>query len=138
MPAISIFELPDWKLGYSGQCLLPSYWKAFSLKLHTSMYVVLTSRGVVQLCKVQVFWEIHLNLTKIPNFISKHLEILSCFWGLLRIWMYTTYLVTLYTRIDMYTANIFKVIFTFFNCVRLSTVVSLYGLHLIAAPSTIK
>ena len=36
------------------------------------------------------------------------------------------------------TANIFKVIFTVFNCVRLSTVVSLYGLHLIAAPSTIK
>ena len=37
-----------------------------------------------------------------------------------------------------YTANIFKVIFTVFNCVQLSTVVSLYGLHLIAAPSTIK
>ena len=36
------------------------------------------------------------------------------------------------------TANIFKVIFTVFNCVRLSTVVSLYGLHLIAALSTIK
>ena len=28
-----------------------------------------------------------------------------------------------------YTANIFKVIFTVSNCVRLSTVVSLYGLH---------
>ena len=38
----------------------------------------------------------------------------------------------------IYTANIFKVFFTVFNCVRLSTVVSLYGLHLIAAPSTIK
>ena len=38
----------------------------------------------------------------------------------------------------VHTANIFKVIFTVFNCVRLSTVVSLYGLHLIAAPSTIK
>ena len=37
-----------------------------------------------------------------------------------------------------YTANIFKVIFTVFNCVRLSTVVSLYGLHLIAAPITIR
>ena len=36
------------------------------------------------------------------------------------------------------TANIFKVIFTVFNFVRLSTVVSLYGLHLIAAPSRIK
>ena len=36
------------------------------------------------------------------------------------------------------TTNIFKVIFTVFNCVRLSTVVLLYGLHLIAAPSTIK
>ena len=36
------------------------------------------------------------------------------------------------------TANIFKVIFTVFNFVRLSTVVSLYGLHLIAAPGTIK
>ena len=35
-----------------------------------------------------------------------------------------------------YTANIFMVIFTVFKCVRLSTVVSLYGLHLIAAPST--
>ena len=34
------------------------------------------------------------------------------------------------------TANIFDVIFTVFKCVRLSTVVSLYGLHLIAAPST--
>ena len=40
--------------------------------------------------------------------------------------------------LDKHTANIFKVIFTVFNCVRLSTVVSLYGLHLIAAPSTIK
>ena len=38
----------------------------------------------------------------------------------------------------VYTANIFEVIFTVFNFVRLSTVVSLYGLHLIAAPSTIK
>ena len=37
-----------------------------------------------------------------------------------------------------FTANIFEVIFTVFSCVRLSTVVSLYGLHLIAAPSTIK
>ena len=35
-----------------------------------------------------------------------------------------------------HTANIFDVIFTDFKCVRLSTVVSLYGLHLIAAPST--
>ena len=42
-------------------------------------------------------------------------------------------------KIDVgHTANIFKVIFTVFNCVRLSTVVSLYGLHLIAAQSTIK
>ena len=42
------------------------------------------------------------------------------------------------TFVQWHTANIFKVIFTVFNCVRLSTVVSLYGLHLIAAPSTIK
>ena len=35
-----------------------------------------------------------------------------------------------------YTANIFDVIFTVFNCVQLSTVISLYGLHLIAAQST--
>ena len=35
-----------------------------------------------------------------------------------------------------FTANIFDVIFTVFKCVLLSTVVSLYGLHLIAAPST--
>ena len=39
---------------------------------------------------------------------------------------------------QMYTANIFDVIFTVFNCVRLSTVISLYGLHLIAAPSTME
>ena len=37
-----------------------------------------------------------------------------------------------------YTANIFEVIFTVFNCVPISTVVSLYGLHLIAAPSTVE
>ena len=37
-----------------------------------------------------------------------------------------------------YTANIFDVIFTVFNCVPISTVISLYGLHLIAAPSTVK
>ena len=43
-----------------------------------------------------------------------------------------------YDRNYHHTANIFKVIFTVFNCVRLSTVVSLYGLHLIAAPITIK
>ena len=36
------------------------------------------------------------------------------------------------------TANIFEVIFTVFNCVPISTVISLYGLHLIAAPSTVK
>ena len=36
----------------------------------------------------------------------------------------------------LYTANIFDVIFTVLNCVRLSTVISLYRLHLIAAPST--
>ena len=37
-----------------------------------------------------------------------------------------------------YTANIFDVIFTVLKCVRLSTVISLYGLHLIAAPSTVE
>ena len=37
-----------------------------------------------------------------------------------------------------YTANIFDVIFTVFNCVPISTVISLYGLHLIAAPSTVE
>ena len=36
-----------------------------------------------------------------------------------------------------YTANIFEVIFTVFNCVRISTVISLYSLHFIAAPSTV-
>ena len=37
-----------------------------------------------------------------------------------------------------YTANIFNVIFTVFKCVPISTVISLYGLHLIAAPSTVE
>jgi hypothetical protein len=37
-----------------------------------------------------------------------------------------------------YTANIFDVIFTVFNCVPISTVISLYCLHLIAAPSTVE
>ena len=36
-----------------------------------------------------------------------------------------------------YTANIFEVIFTVFNCVQISSVISLYGLHFIAAPSTV-
>ena len=36
------------------------------------------------------------------------------------------------------TANIFNVIFTVFKCVRLYTVISLYGLRLIAAPSTVE
>ena len=35
------------------------------------------------------------------------------------------------------TANIFKVIFTVFNVSDFPTAVSLYGLHLIAAPITI-
>ena len=39
--------------------------------------------------------------------------------------------------LSVYTANIFEVIFTVFNCVRISTVISLYGLHFIAAPSTV-
>ena len=39
--------------------------------------------------------------------------------------------------VPKYTANIFEVIFTVFNCVRISTVISLYGLHFIAAPSTV-
>ena len=34
--------------------------------------------------------------------------------------------------------TIFNVIFTVFKCVRLSTVISLYSLHLIAAPSTVE
>ena len=37
-----------------------------------------------------------------------------------------------------YTANIFDVIFTVFNCVPISTVISMYGLHLIAAPSAVE
>ena len=37
-----------------------------------------------------------------------------------------------------YTANIFDVIFTVFNCVPISTVILLYGLHLFAAPSTVE
>ena len=36
------------------------------------------------------------------------------------------------------TANIFKVIFTVFSCVPISTVILLNGLHLIAAPSTVE
>ena len=38
----------------------------------------------------------------------------------------------------LYTANIFEVIFTVLNCVPLSTVILLYGLHLIAAPSMVE
>ena len=37
-----------------------------------------------------------------------------------------------------HTANILNVIFTVFKCVPLSTVISQYGLHLIAAPSTVE
>ena len=37
-----------------------------------------------------------------------------------------------------YNANIFNIIFTLFTCVPLSTVISLYCLHLIAAPSTVE
>ena len=37
-----------------------------------------------------------------------------------------------------YTANIFEVIFTVFYCVPIFNVVSLYGLRLIAAPSTVE
>ena len=37
-----------------------------------------------------------------------------------------------------YTANIFNVIFTVFKCVPISSVISLYGLHSIAAPSTVE
>ena len=40
--------------------------------------------------------------------------------------------ISMYIGYYMYTANIFDVIFTGFNCVRLSTVMSLYGLHSIA------
>ena len=32
-------------------------------------------------------------------------------------------------------ANIFNVTFTVFKCVQISTIISLFGLHLIAAPS---
>ena len=38
----------------------------------------------------------------------------------------------------LYTANIFNVIFTVFKCVPISTVISLYGLNLIPAPSTVE
>ena len=36
------------------------------------------------------------------------------------------------------TANIFNVIFTLFTCVPFSTVIPLYSLHLIIAPSTVE
>ena len=60
------------------------------------------------------------------------------------VWVIKRYLSDIYKEIfqtatiivQLHTANIFDVIFTVFNCVRLSTVISLYGLHLIAAPST--
>ena len=39
---------------------------------------------------------------------------------------------------ELFTANIFNVIFTLFKCVPLSTVISLYDLLLIAAPSTVE
>ena len=38
----------------------------------------------------------------------------------------------------LYTANIFNVFFTVCKCVPISTVISLYGLHLIAAPSAVE
>ena len=38
--------------------------------------------------------------------------------------------------VPTHTANIFNLIFTVSKCVPISTVISLYGLHLIAAPST--
>ena len=41
-------------------------------------------------------------------------------------------------RYLLYTANMFNVIFTVFKCVPISTVISLYSLHLIAAPSTVE
>ena len=41
-------------------------------------------------------------------------------------------------RVDQHTANIFDVIFTVFKCVPISTVISLYRLHLIAAPSIVE
>ena len=37
-----------------------------------------------------------------------------------------------------HTAKIFNVIFTVFKCVIISTVISLYGLHLIASPRTVE
>ena len=71
---------------------------------------------------------------KMPtNWLGKSSELkLHCFC------LFDTYSMPKNMCSDTCTANIFKVIFTVFNCVRLSTVVSLYGLHLIAAPSTIK
>ena len=38
----------------------------------------------------------------------------------------------------LHTANIFNVIFSLFKCVPLSTVIPLYYLHLITAPSTVE
>ena len=38
----------------------------------------------------------------------------------------------------IHTANIFVVFFTVFSCVRISTVISQYGLHLIAAQNTVE
>ena len=38
----------------------------------------------------------------------------------------------------LHTANVFDVIFTVFNCVPISIVISLDGLQLIAAPSTVE
>ena len=41
-------------------------------------------------------------------------------------------------HIFIYTANIFVVFFTVFSCVRISTVISQYDLHLIAAQNTVE
>jgi hypothetical protein len=48
------------------------------------------------------------------------------------------YSVLFITQNEDYTANIFNVIFTLFTGIPLSTVISLYILHLIIAPSTVE
>ena len=52
--------------------------------------------------------------------------------------IFNTYYILYAGSKTTYTANIFNVIFTLFMCVPFSTVIPMYGLHLITAPSTVE
>ena len=111
-------------------------------KIHSHSQIFRYGRSIFCLLHLPNFVEIfelflHWVFVVRAFMFAKGQLISNCLFGAIVLTKKPTILLRISALLSL-TANIFEVIFTVFNCVPISTVVSLYGLHLIAAPSTIE